>query len=598
MRLVAVIFACLILGVFSYPVPLEERFQRIIDADEEQLAEHTEKILDSADSLDSYMSELNESIETAVQSNGPICWLCKKAMGRLGQSAARGDQSLFLKVVSMGACKLITYRQYSEPTFCKRVLDLWRPLVMNILSERLSDSEDICTIMHACDSPRKLIDRDQWINSVLNDAPAGPIQKLGPLPEDEPVARFVQISDPHIDYMYAEGSATECELPNCCHAGLKGKGVALPLGNYTCDANERLSFSFKPIVNDMKPDFVVISGDVTDHDWMEYTKEQHVEFISKYYKQMKETFGDIPVYPCMGNHEARPVDNFSPFKDKYILDTLADAFAPWLPQSAVDSVRHGGYYSVMINDKIKLINLNTQYGDVVNMYTMLYTDPLGQMEWLRNELRDAEAKQLRVLMQYHIPSPLMNRHVATMLQALMQRYGHVVMAHLTGHTHADSFSLFRGMNGKDVTSVTLISPSLSPLDERNPSMRLYSYLPKSGRLVDYFQMRVDLDESERDHKYEARWLPAYRASVLYGLKSIEPQEYAKFFERMQNDPSLFQKWFANYEFRKHRKCEDASCVRHYMCSIGQPLWDESCPVDPAKTLNVLHKFQLKITQYR
>lgn len=50
------------------------------------------------------------------------------------------------------------------------------------------------------------------------------------------------------------------------------------------------------------------TGDIVDHGVWETTIEKNIKSLNKIYFQIRETFGNIPVYPIIGNHEPHPVN--------------------------------------------------------------------------------------------------------------------------------------------------------------------------------------------------------------------------------------------------------------------------------------------------
>lgn len=55
-------------------------------------------------------------------------------------------------------------------------------------------------------------------------------------------------------------------------------------------------------------DIVYYTGDVVSHINWATTKEGNADLIKQIHRQLKATFGDIPVYPVLGNHDSHPAD--------------------------------------------------------------------------------------------------------------------------------------------------------------------------------------------------------------------------------------------------------------------------------------------------
>lgn len=86
--------------------------------------------------------------------------------------------------------------------------------------------------------------------------------------------------------------------------------------------------------------------------------------MDQVHDKFNQTFQGVKFFPIVGNHEAHPVNIFSPdnvnssISSQWLYDYLAKAYAPWLPASAIETIRMGGYYTVLINPDFRIIALN------------------------------------------------------------------------------------------------------------------------------------------------------------------------------------------------------------------------------------------------
>lgn len=88
----------------------------------------------------------------------------------------------------------------------------------------------------------------------------------------------------------------------------------------------------------------------------------------------------------------------------YLYDRLATEWSRWLPQSAINTVRVAGCYSVLVRPGLRIISINGNYCSRNNFFLMLNsTDPLGQLAWFIEELEGAEARGEKVHVLNHIP---------------------------------------------------------------------------------------------------------------------------------------------------------------------------------------------------
>lgn len=55
-------------------------------------------------------------------------------------------------------------------------------------------------------------------------------------------------------------------------------------------------------------DYVYFTGDIIDHGVWETSRERNNESFNQILPMLKEAFGEIPVFPILGNHESHPLN--------------------------------------------------------------------------------------------------------------------------------------------------------------------------------------------------------------------------------------------------------------------------------------------------
>jgi sphingomyelin phosphodiesterase len=95
----------------------------------------------------------------------------------------------------------------------------------------------------------------------------------------------VQMSDPHIDFMYTPGMNAKCNTPICCRLenGYPSdpKNAAGPWGDYNCDIPHRVLASMLDYVRDeIKPDLFFWTGDNSAHDVWENTDDEVISYVA------------------------------------------------------------------------------------------------------------------------------------------------------------------------------------------------------------------------------------------------------------------------------------------------------------------------------
>lgn len=90
--------------------------------------------------------------------------------------------------------------------------------------------------------------------------------------------------------------------------------------------------------------------------------------------KMKEVFGDVPVFPILGNHEPHPLNIYSPknvpesMNTKWLYDFVAEEWSYWLPEEARETMRYGGYYTILVKPGFRVIALNNNVAYSFNWY--------------------------------------------------------------------------------------------------------------------------------------------------------------------------------------------------------------------------------------
>jgi sphingomyelin phosphodiesterase len=221
----------------------------------------------------------------------------------------------------------------------------------------------------------------------------------------------LHIADTHFDPYYEPGSVVNCNEPLCCRKNstadkhnLISAGV---WGSYgKCDVSKKLIDDVFLRMAKQHPDvdFIIWTGDIPPHDIWEQTREGHVDNIRYTTKKLLEAFPDTPIFAAIGNHEGLPSGHFAPSWMKsqdqtidWLYNELMSHWSKWLPPDTNVTIMHGGFYSVLIRPKFRIISINTNYCHAFNWWLVLNsTDPSQELKWLVYELEKAEANDEKV----------------------------------------------------------------------------------------------------------------------------------------------------------------------------------------------------------
>ena len=162
----------------------------------------------------------------------------------------------------------------------------------------------------------------------------------------------------------------------------------------------------------------------------------------------------------------------------WLYDTVAEEWSKWLPSSAIETVKKGGYYSVMATPKLKLISLNSNFCYRPNFWILMNTvDPGNQLTWLISELDKAEKDGHYVMIISHIPpdSDCLKSWVHNYIR-IMERYQHLLVAQYQGHTHWDEIGVLYSNHSGTIkpVGVSYVGPSLTTYEHINPAYRIFT----------------------------------------------------------------------------------------------------------------------------
>jgi sphingomyelin phosphodiesterase len=396
------------------------------------------------------------------------------------------------------------------------------------------------------------------------------------------VITFLHLSDIHLDRQYAEGSPSVCNLYLCCRSWYNGTAPAGHYGNYKCDLPlVTLDVVVESIASlDPQPDFIIYTGDNSPHDLWNETWVSQFEATNYLVSYLAEKLPHTPVYPALGNHESYPESEYIGTLPQYqeLTKRMAEYWqrGATLPQSAVETIAEGGYYTLLISDGLRLVSFNSDYGYSLNLYTLLNgRNPhvARQQTWITDTLELAEKAGERVVMIAHIPpgDPGNTLHEYDEFYLnLTKRFHDTIVGHLFGHTHHDEFKLIQDQEG--VYGTVLVSPSVTPRGRSNPSFRLFTMDPSSRLLLDYqqFHLNLTLANEQAGRGVQPKMELAYSTSDLYHLPDLSPSSWASLVERFSQYPDLVSEYRYNKygQSSSHDRSCDAQCLRETICTIS------------------------------
>ncbi|CAG9325212.1 unnamed protein product [Blepharisma stoltei] len=409
---------------------------------------------------------------------------------------------------------------------------------------------------------------------------------INPWPETGNNTFFVlQITDIHLDFLYQPGSqSSNCNSPLCCR---NGEGDAGYWGTRAvCDLPPHTLLAFLQDFKQYNISFVVWTGDNSPHDQWNYDIDQVLNYTKTITKWFKE-YIDVPVFPVIGNHDCFPMDFFNPGHEQVLIGNLSEWWEGWLSPEEIQQFSINGFYSALEpNTGFRVIGINNILGDNLNIFLVPNnTDPSQMLEWLRNELYQAEKNNEPVIIIGHIPNgdKFLDSDWARHYRVIVNRFQNIIRGQFFGHTHYDEFTVVNSIipNTKN-PGVIHTAPAFTTHSYINPSFRLYEYDWETKHLVNIHQYRLPLYQVNQGPS-EAVFEKAYDYKGLYKMNDMSPSSFELIAEQVLNDAGFAQKFYENWlsQYPDEAGQCDEKCQKSLYCRLTSDVFNEAvtCDVD-------------------
>jgi sphingomyelin phosphodiesterase acid-like 3 len=402
------------------------------------------------------------------------------------------------------------------------------------------------------------------------------------------LGRFWHITDLHWDPDYVIGG----DPNHMCHSATEqSQNKAGPFGDYSCDSPESLvksAFQFMRS-EDPNPNFIIWTGDTVPHlNDDQLSPEAVIHIIESVTNWLKDQFPSTPVYPVLGNHDWWPAHQIVEGPNMFYRN-FSRIWGQWLPPSAVNTFLTGGFYTVMADENLRLICLNTALYYTGDQKTKDLKDPAGQLAWLRNVLELARSEGTAVYIMGHVAPGWngkngwnnMHKHLNTAYLQVLSEYSNIIVAHFYGHEHSDSIRLYYSnySNPMSPSGFMFLAPSLTPWHSswdpsyapNNPGLRKFYYdnTVESGdyAVIDYEQYYTNLPLDNGNNKIS--WQLEYTFSSNYNVTTVlNANAIAQVFRHLSADDSLFQRYvyYQSVSWNGISICS-GKCKKTQLCAI-------------------------------
>ncbi|XP_050300057.1 sphingomyelin phosphodiesterase-like [Anthonomus grandis grandis] len=437
------------------------------------------------------------------------------------------------------------------------------------------------------------------------DVPEGStVQRKSPS-DPEQTFNILHISDLHFDPLYTEGKTKSCSEPLCCQSdqadGAVEQGTACGYWSeyYHADTSEALvDETFRKASEMASFDYVYFTGDIVSHRVWSTSVESNTALMKTVFQKLKESFKGVPIYPILGNHEPTPVNEYAigevvdpAVSTEWLYKLIASEFSEWLPDSAQNDLLKGGYYSVSPREGFRIVGLNGNVAQTMNWWLIQNdTDPMGQLAWLVETLKEAEENNEVVHILTHIPTGKSDLMAVWSREyhKIIQRFANTIGAQFNGHTHKDQFVVYyNSSNSSEAISVAINGASVVT-DKSNPSFKILSVDSNSFDLIDQKAWTFNLTKAnEVRNGSDPEWYQIYSFREAFDVQNLAPSAFSELLPRMAKNHTLLEMYhlfkYRNSDVVINTQCND-DCKKDYLCEVTTSKVGDSTQCDILKEL--------------
>merc|ERR1719230_2293846 len=219
--------------------------------------------------------------------------------------------------------------------------------------------------------------------------------------------------------------------------------------------------------------------------------------------------------------------------------------------------------------------MNSAYGQYGDWYTFINnTDVHGMLQWIIEELQDAEDRNIKVWFLSHHPKYTLY-YYKEQFDQIIRRYINVIAGWFNGHTHKDEIRLFYDPtvdNGAPVLT-GFVAPSVTTYSDANMAYRVYYVDSKrenaTFRPVDYDTFFFNITNAKETGEFE--WNLEYNVKKAYNMSALLPSDFDHLLSRMLVDSSVAQEYMYFYHKATSPQHCNARCAARVVKKITQYL---------------------------
>ncbi|KAL1496920.1 hypothetical protein ABEB36_007972 [Hypothenemus hampei] len=529
--------------------------------------------------------ELAQKTYTISPTNDPAtgCEICEEVIGNIISLRRSNATRQVMRDYLYKLCLLYTSDGQEG---CKRV-DIEIDIFLYIIDHKEDlRPERFCAIyfiQYQCEDPNA----DDWIIPL----PPHPIGNFKPdiANDDTEFVQILQLTDVHVDPLYAPGSNSQCSEPLCCESGIPDdidKAAGYWADYDVCDMPWHTMENVLDTINQINENlnYIYFTGDIVSHRSWDTSKKNNTETIKQFLGALEKNFPNKTVFPILGNHEPHPADTYSPesvdknsnVSSQWVLDLVAEEWSRWLPNDTQTTIKKGGYYTVLVKPGFRIIALNSNVCFRFNFWLVFENnDTYDQLKWLVDVLSQAEKNGEKVHLLSHVPtsddfyscSAVWSRE----LTKIILRFSDTITAQFNGHTHSDEFKLY--FNSSKVKSVAYNGASFTTFVGNNPNYRVYQVDSKNLTVTDYSEYVFNVTATIASSS-PPKWYKLYSFKDAYDLPDLTLDSLGTLYAQMISNNTDNQMVDLYYRYRSrdsdpiNEKGCDLKCKQYLVCLVS------------------------------
>ncbi len=267
------------------------------------------EIVDSLINI-SESKEVFEEDEEQKKKGYPLCGPCHYISRNLHSILKKKFGFNLLLNLITDACSLFLAKDV-----CHDAIFLYANIVVDSILDHYVEPEFICTKLRVCGQHFVTLHADDYAKEVFKDKPAKEDVSF----QSETSFKILHLTDTHTDPEYKVNAETECGKPYCCRDPATSS-TKKPSGKWgfagDCDLPDyTLESLIKTSIKELKPDFIIWTGDNDAHDVWELKPDTPIN-STKIVANILNKNIDVSIYAAIGNHEAYPCDMFDLYDDQ------------------------------------------------------------------------------------------------------------------------------------------------------------------------------------------------------------------------------------------------------------------------------------------